>query len=446
MYRYQITTKEIAVQAADIAQAFDPHEAARFLTQLRTENTFFDGLQSCFPPELHILSADEPHIRKRKLKGQMSFLKQRAETQGLTMPDLYRWFNGSVDLHSGKTAWKPEIDMDITRDNLYALCAILGYNKAQTGDFFQKIAFLSPWNRKVWRELVYEYHISHLKKDWYRTPGANWYLKSIATIEQILQARRELASQPAPHGPPITVVYTEQVRKQIADIHSETELKEYILTHWDTFRPQNFRQTIYDMILGQYEACLPHVYGEKVDKESIDKLKPHTVLSTILDCAEETPSYSTDVSLPKCAALRKKELYKDLVAIIKRCEKGAVPDDTDGTISDARLRKLLLTLVFYLFYADRRVALCGGDRSHPENGFVREKAERIDHSALFEDFCDHANATLFDAGFPELYQRNSVDCLFLLAASTPQPLSALREMVNTSHGDTGADKGDLHDT
>ena len=124
---------------------------------------------------------------------------------------------------------------------------------------------------------------------------------------------------------------------------------------------------------------------------------------------------------------------KDMVKIQHRID-GAEENNisAEDTVSDARQRKLLLLLNFYYRYARYRQDKCGKEnRRHPENGYSYTRDHAADYSGYFEEFCDETNASLEDAGLCSLYEGNALDCLFLLAAHTKNPIAALREMMQT---------------
>ena len=447
----KLNTHQITKDTADLALDFDPVKAVDYLQEMSQTNSFFWYLQDFFDEEYRITPQHDEAAQKIQRRKQMQLLKDRAEelnkklteksgqTLSVEPPPIHRWLNGEIDLHRGKSDWKQELGFDPTRETLYKLCGLLGFDGEKTESFFRRAAFFAPWNRKSWREVVYHFCISRNPK--------NWYEDSVKLIFEIETEQSRV--QAAKH----TIWGTYKIDTQLTqfqktdDPGTATEnLKAFILENWNTFRPENFRCTAYKEILALYEDCKPYVYGETTDPSeekdavhSMDEMSPYVLFSRILsgrtDRIKGENKLSLDQSiLPKYAQLKKKELSKDMVKIQHRIDSIIEENNISGedTVSDARLRKLLLLLNFYYSYARYRQDHCGKEnRRHPENGYSCAKDRTADYSRYFEEFCDETNELLECAGFCTLYEGNALDCLFLLAAQTKQPITALREMVRT---------------
>lgn len=84
-------------------------------------------------------------------------------------------------------------------------------------------------------------------------------------------------------------------------------------------------------------------------------------------------------------------------------------------ISNERMRKLLILLLFYAFWARRNI-------SAKSDGGSRKDAQRC---------LDDINHYLSDAGYHELYYGNPYDWIFLWAMADREPLSAFRLFMTT---------------
>lgn len=438
----KIGTHRIAAATVDLALDFNPDQAVRYLKELSQTNSFFWYLQEFFDEGYRISPQDDEAAAKAIRRKQMKLLNDRADALGVEAPAIHRWLNGAIDLHRGKSDWKQELGFDPTRENLYNLCGVLGFDQKKTESFFRRAAFFAPWNRKSWRELVYQFYISQSPESWYADS-----IKLISEIEQERDQTQESESK---------IFGTYKVDAELARFlkmrdteKAKEELKAFVLKNWSTFQPENFRYTAYNEILTLYEDCKPYVYGELLcrredmsvgedDIQAMEEMSPYVLFSEILNegatRSEGKNGLSLDsIALPKYAQLKRKELSKDMVKIqhrIDTVEKSSISDE--DFVSDARLRKLLLLLNFYYRYGRYRQDKCGKEhRRHPENGYSYTKDRAADYSGYFEEFCDETNASLEDAGFCSLYEGNALDCLFLLAAHTKQPIAALREIIRT---------------
>ena len=445
----KLGTLQITGDMVDLALDFDPDQAVRYLQALTQSNSFFWYLQECFDEELRITPQHDEAAQKVLRRRQMKLLKERAQAMGVAEPAIHRWLNGSIDLHSGKSDWVQELGFDPTRENLYQLCGLLGFDREKTESFFRRAAFYAPWNRKSWRELVYLFFISQDPEHWYAESA-----RLIGEIEPQMQERPDPS-----HGQTEADVLLEtcEIDQQLQALLSgrvtqqtKEAFRAFLLDHRDTFRPEHLRYTASQEILALFEASQPYVLGEvqsalrlgRMDgKRGEDLLSgepsANTVFTVLLEgvLPEEDASPIAAVGpLPRPLRLRRRELCKDMVKIHRRLLE-AEAESREEAVSDTRLRKLLLLLNFYYFYAQCRQMRCGrANRQCPEAGYQLLADQEEDYSDCFQEFCDVTNRSLRETGFCALYEGNGLDCLFLLAAHTRQPLRALRAIVRQGAG------------
>lgn len=445
--------------AVEHGEAFDPAEAAAFLCGVREENSSaWQLMRKCFPRELWLEAADTPAGREDKIGRQRAYLKGEADKRGVKLPGrvLYQWFKAGgeegVDLQSnrsgsltsgGKSAGLP------VRQNLYKLCAALGFDAAQTREFFAKTTFLSAFNNKVWEELCYSYFIARGERD--------WYARGSALIGEIGRT----AGAPAV---PTAVRQTRQVEQDVSALADAGELKRYILDHLDTFRPENLYYTARREIAGLYQKCMPYAIGERAGldlrltertssdllhrslDETVDEFDGLTVREfyLVLLGGREYERYRIDGEDEDFVVrILSEELHKVkesplLAGVRMNCAEEL--EALEGIVGgekrpedEVTLRHLVLTLGFYLFFAQcRHARLFGADRPDPREGFnsLWNEERELDYSAYGREFRSHMDDLLNRAGMVPLYPGSSFDSLYLLAAATARPLDTLRELVN----------------
>ena len=104
---------------------------------------------------------------------------------------------------------------------------------------------------------------------------------------------------------------------------------------------------------------------------------------------------------------------------------------SEQELRDTALRKMLILLYFYHFYAQLRHNKCAALKClpNPERGYRHCVDDLQNYSKYFSEFQKNLNLLLARCGFDGLYPRNPYDCLFLLAASSAHPLEALPAML-----------------
>lgn len=432
---YDAHTQVILEQAAPREEGFDPQRAAVFLSGLAQESSLVLRLQACFPPvdpqhpdrplrhtcphpeTIADGTADEGELLVlRTIKNQGDYLRRLAKTRGISKSKkMMDWLRGSSDIQLSQSSYQNGVNA--TRELMYAFCGILGYQYQEISDFFWKTVFQPPFKHKVWTEVVYSFFASQEFPA--GQPQNNWYTASREFIDS-LQAQMQA---PLPPDAPKSEL-TEHIADAVwALVPGDTEaLRDYLLQNRASFRKSNFNVTARQTIRTLYESCLPYAAQqmEQNKRTAANEDIPTARLFAVM-LGEETAKNGLSPLWPK--VIRKSFPTANLLGRILREEEA---------LSDTLLRKMLLLLEFYLFYAERRQELCAItplDRYDAAAGYNSHKDAATDYSGAFGEFLDDADRLLFECGFFGLYPRSPFDCLFILASSAPRPLEALRELL-----------------
>lgn len=426
--RYESRTQFWLHAAAPQSRPFSPEEALRRLLALSTENAFWTRLQACFPENMRRTDLSDA----KTLALQRTYLDSLAGTRNISTRQFKEWLRGNYDIQVHQGHFTGSVSQ--TREQLYAFCALLGYNYQQTVDFFWKVAFAAPFKRKVWTEAVY-YYFARVReeKDWYgesrKVIDRLWNTMERALPEDALSAQAEEAS----------LRDTAEVEWAVEHIQSAEELEWYLTTDTLSFHWRNFNKTARNMVCELYESCLP--YAASQAEEDAEKMTGEAVLHTILGA-----DFSKDRLAAWPEVIARGFPSKEILARIRRGYIGrptprtprSAKEKKERKITDTELRKMLLLLEFYAFYAQLRASRAVGydvDHRgvfHKIEGYSEKRDEKLDYSDQWQAFCDDANDKLMRCGFVGLYPGNPYDDLFLLAASARSPIKALPQLLRTT--------------
>ena len=420
-------------------EKFDSEQAVRFLCDLARESSLVLRLQACFPevdpkypdrplrhacahPEAIAPATTAPaeQLVLQTIKNQGKYLRRLGNERGIEKSKkMMDWLSGRSDIQLNQSYYQDGVNA--SRELMYAFCGILGYGYTEISNFFWKIAFQPPFKHKVWTEVVYAYFSAqNFPKD---QPQENWY-----TAAQEFIKLRTPEMQKAVSDDSKIIESTQDIENTVLNFSAkDTEtLRTYLTTNRATFRESNFGLTARQSIQAFYKDCLMYA------KETIETDFDDYVAQSADGIAENDISTARLISvilgentaqngLPNCwpEVIRKNFPTADLLGRILR---------DDEKISDTILRKMLLLLEFYSFYAALRHEKCmisPADRYDPLAGFRHCADSAYDYSAAFDEFLDDADYQLFRCGFGGLYPRNPYDCLFMLAASSAHPLEVL---------------------
>ena len=282
------------------------------------------------------------------------------------------------------------------RENVYILCFALGLNAKETKEFFLKAYLERPFNYKNIHEAVYFLCMNN---------GLTYAdaQKMIKTIESAPEVKNADAEN-----------ITEQIGYAISQMTIGDDLVNYLISNRSGFTVQS--QTATNKIKELIEECkvlakkeYKLLHNGDISVENVDELL--TVITGYY--ARETINgeklYKQSISKSKLPErIRKnfpqREQFKQI---------------DEGTASFDTIRKVLIILKFYSFFADALV----------------HKAEDLENG-LFYEFVDETNELLAECGYVQLYWRNPYDWLFgYCAYGATNPLDEFKNVIDVFYLD-----------
>lgn len=282
------------------------------------------------------------------------------------------------------------------RESVYVLCFALKLNAKETKEFFLKAYLERPFNYKNIREAVYFFCMNN---------GLNYY-----NAERIINRIEEAPIIENSNAEKVT----EQIGFTLLNITSEDEIVKYIINNRSGFLTYNHTATckIKELIAECKEfAKKEHKLFNKDDisVESIDELLYIITGYYAREVENGEPVYKRSISKSKLPALAKKNFPQR--EQFKQIENGTASFDT--------IRKALIILKFYSFFADALI----NNAIELENG-------------LFYEFIDETNEMLAECGYVQLYWRNPYDWLFgYCAYGSANPLDEFRNIIDVFYLD-----------
>lgn len=390
-------TKMLDDEAATLSPDDDDYEE-KLLDVARSFRTFSEALTQFVCDNGFEGAADDKD-------GKLAFLKSKFKSAGVPVPrEIDEWFI------SGKT---------IKRDTAFQLCFAFGLNVGQTNEFFKKVWFGRSFDCHSIREAVYYYCIRN---------GLS-YEKAVAIISHFPKEKKGKVDTDK------EVLYTGKIVDFINFAKSEDELIDYISEHIEQFGYNNVTakehiQQLWNDI--SRDNGLAYKEGIAFDKSHNQyHLKSESADDDYVIVPDKNAStwviYAQILGLDKRQSdeFKANRSIKPLLennSLLPSLAQASFPD-RDGIekithghhVSHERIRKLLILLEFYTYWA-KLIA---------ENKSSHYKATRIDS----ERCVDKINRYLLDCGYPELYAGNPYDWIFLWAVNDTNPLSAFREYM-----------------
>lgn len=277
------------------------------------------------------------------------------------------------------------------RENVYTLCFALGLNAKETKEFFLKAYLERPFNYKNIHEAVFFFCMNN---------GLSYTdaQRMIEKIESAPEVENDDAEQ-----------VTEQIGYDISLMTTEDDLVKYLVTNRSGFTVQS--QTATNKIKELIEECkdlakkeYKLLHNGDISVGNVDELL--TVITGYY--ARETVNgeklYKQSISKSKLPELIRKNFPQR--EQFKQIEDGKASFDT--------IRKALIMLKFYSFFADALI----------------HKAEDLENG-LFYEFVDETNELLAECGYVQLYWRNPYDWLFgYCAYGATNPLDEFKNVID----------------
>lgn len=282
---------------------------------------------------------------------------------------------------------------DEARENVYRLCFALGLDAWETGEFFLKAYLERPFNYKNIHEAVYFFCMLN---------GLGY--PEAKRIIQRIEAFSYKYNKDAEN-------VTEQIGYDILQKNTEDDFVNYIVNNRSGFEVQN--KTATKKIMELFEECKSlaeeeqkFFSGEDLSVKNIDELLTVITGYFARETADGKKIFKKSISSKesKLPALIKTNFPQR--EQFKQIEKGTASFDV--------IRKFLIILKFYHFFADAML-------------------NQVDafEEGLYDEFIDEANTMLAECGYVQLYWRNPYDWVFGYCAASTNPLDEFRSVIET---------------
>lgn len=279
------------------------------------------------------------------------------------------------------------------RKNIYKLCFALNMNVNQTKEFFLKGVLERPFNYKDLYESVCFFCLNTKRP--------------YADVEQLVAKISNLPKrEDADYAE-----NTEQIGNEIAGFTTEEELIDFWINSCASFEKQ--QQTVTREVKNLLNSCysIATRYNERFCYEGKPKKvsSPAALLETIY-------GYGARKTQGGKRIFRRSISKSDFPASIKKNfpQNQQLHDILKGTASHDVLRKALIVLDFFCYFADVKLT---------------EDSESYDPYEHFLMFQDELNDLLQECGYIQLYWRNPFDWMFGRCASSDEPLDMLKDII-----------------
>lgn len=283
------------------------------------------------------------------------------------------------------------------RETVYKICFALSMDEKETEELFVKGYLERAFNFKAISEAVYYFCL----KNNLSYQVAQEIITEIENKERVVNPDAECMS----------VV----IANSIDAIKTGEELVDYIVKNKDGFARQNSTaiEKINDLIPKCYEIATAEVQyfnnSEKAIKNEDELLEViYGYAARAMQNGENLFKRSiSDKTASKFPLLIKRNFPQR--EQLKNISKGNASNDV--------IRKALIMLNFYYFFAEAQFG----------NG---EKEKKVFENSFFDEFVDEMNAILELCGYVQLYWRNPFDWLIGYCAESSNPVDRLRDIID----------------
>lgn len=359
----------------------------------------------------------------------IKYLSQALEKQGLSLEPktLSNWFTNKV-----RPMYKEN-----QREAIYKICFALELSHTETKNFFNHIYFDRPFNFRYPREFVYYFCLkNHLN-----------YQEAVGIIDAI-KTHSEVTS-PAWDA----TILTSHIQRNLQCLTTPEAIIDYVVNHPNNFSKYNVS------VVNRIDQLLGELLGSDQDKARIQTYrKTYTFpADPEFDSITVREAYLSEVALPDTGVALKADsifAHRDVTSIdfllstiyqldLKKSSAQKVRQQFESShplfvrqITDMLLlnfpdkkgfsnilastkerkasydamRKALILLHFYKFWTEDFL----------ENG---------EYTYVYDDYIDCINAELIALGLGQLYVVNPYDRLFMICATTEEPLTLFREII-----------------
>lgn len=327
---------------------------------------------------------------------------------------------GSIELPRTVKNWidGDRIDLSPThRGNLYNLCIALELSLEETAKFFLKRFLTYPFNYKSVTDAIYFYSLKNRR--------------SFPEIKELINRAESLERESKEN------IDTIEVYDSISEIHEDETLLAYLKKY--SFNKKQQFETAYNEIQIMLEETAILVDLENRINYHFDRdykyEKPYSKKNGVIEVNYELlykMMFEFDYNRNDGEGLR--EALPD--SFKKNFPKGQYYNQIKNrTASADTLRRMLVILSFYNFYAGCAVRYCYGNdylmdsprKIHDYYEYLEAFAENV--SENYEDFYAETSGLLGKCGFVQMYRRNPFDWIVLYCAKSTDPLNSFKTLL-----------------
>ena len=391
---------EILTRMSDVLAPDDDQYEEKLLAIAATFRSFSQALTS-------FLCANGCNGDANNIDEKVCYLKDKFKGAEIPAPrDIRKWFSE---------------DKGISPDTAYQICFAFNLGVEGTRDFFRRVYFERAFDCHSVTEAVYYYCMQN---------GLS-YLEALSIISKMPKAKTTAIKADK------EILYTGTIVEFIDGVKNPDELVSYVSEHIEQFGYNNATATKHIQELWASLACkdgLAYKEGLLLDKafnfdfgEDLSRDDEYTIVTEDADSIWRIFAQIVGLDRRQTTQLGTNRTLKPLLknnALLPALAGDSFPDHNgiemiiNGKhVSHERIRKLLILLEFYTYWANATVA--------HKNALW--EATEIDA----DRYIDKINRYLIEAGYPELYPGNPYDWIFMWAVKDAWPLVTFRDHMRT---------------
>lgn len=347
------------------------------------------------------------------------YLKDKFNASEIPTPrDIRKWFSE---------------DKKIKPDTAYQICFAFNLGVEETRDFFRRVYFERAFDCHFITEAVYYYCMRN------ELP----YSVALDIIAQMPKAESTIMKADR------DILYTGTIIEFINGAKDSDELVAYISDHIEQFGYNNATATKHIQELWTSLACqngIAYKEGLLLDKafnfdvgKGLSKDDDYTTVTEEADSIWKIFAQIVGLDRRQTTQLGTNRTLKPLLednALLPSLAEDSFPDRNGieliikgKHVSHERIRKTMILLEFYTYWANTTVA---------HNNALWESTE-IDA----ERCIDKINRYLIESGYPELYPGNPYDWIFMWAVNDAWPLVTFRDYMRTLYAHKSAEQPEM---
>lgn len=402
---------EILTRMSDALSPDDDQYEEKLLAIADTFRSFSQALTS-------FLCANGFSGDASNIDDKVSYLKDKFNAAGIPAPrDIRKWFSE---------------DKGISPDTAYQICFAFHLGIEETRDFFRRVYFERAFDCHSIAEAVYYYCMRN---------GLS-YSAALDIIAQMPKAKPTVIKANK------EILYTGTIVEFINGAKNSDELVSYVTEHIEQFGYNNATATKHIQDLWASLACkdgLAYKEGVLLDKafnfdigKDRGKEDEYTIVTEDADSTWRIFAQIVGLDRWQTTQLGTNRTLKPLLennALLPSLAEASFPDRNgieliiNGKhVSHERIRKTLILLEFYTYWA---------------NATVAHKNALWESTEIDAERCiDKINRYLIEAGYPELYPGNPYDWIFMWAVKDAWPLVTFRDHMRALYAHKSAEQSE----